>query len=59
MNAKSPFLDEDLEEVYIKQPNVFQLSNDPKIVCRLKKDLYGLKQAPNILYGRLDKCLMY
>jgi len=44
MDVKSAFLNGDLEEeVYIEQPDRFILGNDPKLVCRLRKDLYGLK----------------
>jgi hypothetical protein len=34
------------EEVYMKQPEGFQLSDNPDFICKLKKALYGLKQAP-------------
>lgn len=33
------------EEVFMRQPEGFS-SNNPNLVCRLKKSLYGLKQAP-------------
>jgi len=57
MDVKSAFLNGDLEEVYIEQPDGFILGNDPNLVCRLKKDLYGIKQAPRDWYYRLDKYL--
>eukprot|EP00253_Pinus_taeda_P012864 PITA_12864 len=58
MDVKSAFLNGDLEEeVYIDQPDGFILGNDPKLVCRLKKELYGLKQAPRAWYYHLDKYL--
>ena len=57
MDVKSAFLNGDLDEVYIEQPDGFILGNDPKLVCRLKKALYGLKQAPRAWYYRLDKYL--
>jgi hypothetical protein len=58
MDVKSAFLNGELEEeVYIEQPEGFQLSEDPNYVCRLKKSLYGLKQAPHAWYHRLDKYL--
>jgi hypothetical protein len=31
----------------MEQPEGFKLSNNPDLVCKLKKDLYGLKQAPH------------
>jgi hypothetical protein len=47
MDVKSAFLNGDLkEEVYMEQPEGFELSDNPDFVCKLKKDLYGLKQAP-------------
>jgi hypothetical protein len=48
MDVKSYFLNGDLkEEVYMEQPEGFQLSNNPYFVCKLKKFLYGLKQDPH------------
>jgi hypothetical protein len=47
MDVKSSFLNGDLkEEVYMEQPEDFQLSDNPDFVCKMKKALYGLKQAP-------------
>jgi hypothetical protein len=58
MDIKSAFLNGELEEeVYIEQPERFQLSENTDYVCKLKKALYGLKQAPRAWYSRLDKYL--
>jgi FtsZ-interacting cell division protein YlmF len=58
MDVKSSFLNGDLkEEVYMEQPEGFQLSDNPDFVCKLKKALYGLKQAPRAWYYKLDKYL--
>jgi hypothetical protein len=58
MDVKSSFLNGELEEeVYIEQPEGFQLSENTNYVCKLKKALYGLKQAPRAWYSRLDKYL--
>jgi hypothetical protein len=58
MDIKSTFLNGELEEeVYIKQPEGFQLSENTDYVCKLKKALYGLKQAPRAWYSRLDRYL--
>jgi hypothetical protein len=58
MDVKSSFLNGDLEEeVYIEQPEGFQLSENKDYVWKLKKALYGLKQAPRAWYSRLDKYL--
>jgi hypothetical protein len=47
MDVKSTFINGYLkEEVYMEQPEGFQLSNNPDLVCKLKKALYGLKQSP-------------
>jgi hypothetical protein len=44
MDVKSAFLNGELEEeVYIEQPEGFQLSENTYYVCKLKKALYGLK----------------
>jgi hypothetical protein len=44
MDAKSAFLNGDLsEEVYMEQPEEFELADNLDLVCKLKKDLYGLK----------------
>jgi hypothetical protein len=44
MDVKSSFLNGELEEeVYIEQPEGFQLSENADYVCELKKALYGLK----------------
>jgi len=47
MDVKSTFLNGKLEEeVYIEQPDGFQLGDNPYFVCKLHKALYSLKQAP-------------
>jgi hypothetical protein len=58
MDIKSSFLNGELEEeVYIEQPEGFQLSENIDYVCKLKKALYGLKQTPRAWYFKLDKYL--
>ena len=42
------------EEVYIEQPEGFEIFSIDSHVCRLKIALYGLKQAPHASYTRLD-----
>jgi hypothetical protein len=47
MDAKTTFLNDFIEEeVYIEQPQGFEVSGRDSHVCLLKKVLYGLKQAP-------------
>jgi hypothetical protein len=58
MNVKSIFMNGELEEeVYIKQPEGFLLSEREDYVCRLKKALYGFKQVHRACYSILDKYL--
>jgi hypothetical protein len=58
MDVKSSFPNGEIEaEVYIEQPEGFQLSENTNYVCKLKKALYGLKQAPREWYSRLGKYL--
>ena len=42
------------EEVYMRQPPVYEDVNKPQYVCRLDKALYGLKHAPRAWYSRLS-----
>ena len=47
MDVKTAFLNGFIqEEVYIEQPQGFEVHGKESHVCRLKKALYGLKQAP-------------
>ena len=59
MDVKTTFLNGVIEEeVYIEQPEGFEIDYQNTHVCRLKKELYGLKQAPRVWYGRIDGFLM-
>ena len=59
MDVKTEFLNGIIEEeVYIEQPQGFEINDHKTHVCRLKKALYGLKQAPRAWYGRIDGFLM-
>jgi hypothetical protein len=59
MDVKTTFLNGVIkEEVYIEQPQGFEVENMKSHVCRLKKSLYGLKQDPRAWYGRIDIFLM-
>ena len=58
MDMKIAFLNGVIEEeVYIEQPQVFEVEDRKTHVCKLKKALYGLKQAPRAWYGRIDSFL--
>uniref|UniRef100_A0A2N9HJG1 Reverse transcriptase Ty1/copia-type domain-containing protein n=1 Tax=Fagus sylvatica TaxID=28930 RepID=A0A2N9HJG1_FAGSY len=46
LDVKTAFLNGDLkEEIYMDQPDGFQIKGQEGKVCRLKKSLYGLKQS--------------
>jgi hypothetical protein len=45
------------QEVYIKQPQGFEVEDRKSHVCQLKKALYRLRQAPRAWYGRIDSFL--
>jgi hypothetical protein len=58
MDMKTAFLNSVIEEeVYIEQPQVFEVEDGKSHFCRLKKALCGLKQAPRAWYGRIDSFL--
>jgi hypothetical protein len=58
MDVKTTFLNGVIEEeVYIEQPQGFEVEYRKTHVCKLKKTLYGLKQAPRTWYGRIDDFL--
>jgi transposase InsO family protein len=58
MDVKIAFLNGVIEEeVYIEQPQGFEVEDKKTHVCKLKKALYGLKQAPRAWYGRIDSFL--
>jgi hypothetical protein len=59
MDVKTAFLNGFIkEEVYIEQPQGFEVHGRESHVCRLKKSLYGLKQAPRAWYSRIDNYLL-
>eukprot|EP00253_Pinus_taeda_P023759 PITA_23759 len=58
MDVKTAFLNGFIqEEVYIEQPQGFEVHGKESHVCRLKKAVYGLKQAPRAWYSRIDTYL--
>ena len=55
MDVKTVFLNGIIEEeVYIEQPEGFEIFSSKSHVCRLKRALYGLKQAPRAWYTWID-----
>jgi hypothetical protein len=58
MDIKTTFLNGVIEEeVYIEQPQGFEVEDRKSHVCKLKKALYGLKQASRAWYGWMDSFL--
>ena len=58
MDVKSTFLNGYLnEEVYVEQPQVYEVPRQEHKVYKMKKELYGLKQAPRSWYSRIDSYL--
>ena len=59
MDMKTTFLNGHLqEEVYLEQPQGFEIHGRDSHAYRLKKDLYGLKQASRAWYSRIDTYLL-
>ena len=59
MDVKTTFLHGSLkEEVYLEQPQGFEVQDRRKHICRLNKSLYGLKQFPKVCYERIDNYLI-
>ena len=55
MDMKTMFLNGIIEEeVYIEEPEGFEIFSSDLHVCRIKRALYGLKQAPCAWYTRID-----
>lgn len=59
MDVKSAFLNGLLqEEIYVEQPEGFNVPGHEDMIYLLKKVLYGLKQAPRAWYSRIDNHLL-
>ncbi|GJR33134.1 zinc finger, CCHC-type containing protein [Tanacetum coccineum] len=59
MDVKTTFLNGDLdEEVYMNQPQGFNMPGNENKVYKLIKSLYGLKQAPNQWHQKFDEVVL-
>ncbi|KAL9249072.1 Retrovirus-related Pol polyprotein from transposon TNT 1-94-like protein [Drosera capensis] len=55
LDVKTAFLHGDLDEdIYMVQPEGYQIAGKENLVCKLTKSLYGLKQAPRQWYLKFD-----
>ncbi|GJS05933.1 integrase [Tanacetum coccineum] len=55
-DVKSAFLNGELkEDVYVQQPEYFEVAGEEHKVYKLEKALYGLKQAPRAWYSKIDE----
>ncbi|KAL9263533.1 Retrovirus-related Pol polyprotein from transposon TNT 1-94-like protein [Drosera capensis] len=55
LDVKTTFLHGDLvEDIYMVQPDGYQIVGKENLVCKLTKSLYGLKQAPRQWYLKFE-----
>ncbi|KAH9174145.1 hypothetical protein AeNC1_017689, partial [Aphanomyces euteiches] len=59
LDVKTAFLNGDLDEdIYMDQPERYQVEGKTNMVCKLNKSIYGLKQAPRQWNKKLNNCLL-
>ena len=58
LTVATAFLNDDLkEEIYMRQPEPFEVKGKERLVCKLKRSIYGLKQSSRCWNEALDKYL--
>jgi hypothetical protein len=56
LDVKTSFLHGDLkEEIYMQQPQGYEIKGNKTLVWRLKRSLYALKQDPRKFYFKFDR----
>ena len=59
MDVKTAFLHGDVDgEMYMEQPEGYEISSKEHLVYKLKKSLYGSKQSPRLWYQNFDAFMM-
>ena len=59
LDVKTAFLNGEIkEDIYITQPEGFEVKGKEDHILKLKKALYGLKQAPRAWNSRLNEVLL-
>ena len=58
MDVKTTFLNGELKEIYMDQPEGCMVLGDEKKVCRLVESFYGLKQATKQWHSKFDHVLI-
>ncbi|KAL9253862.1 Retrovirus-related Pol polyprotein from transposon TNT 1-94-like protein [Drosera capensis] len=57
--VKTAIFHDDLEEeIYMEQPEEFQIEGNENLVCKLKKSLYGLKQAARQSHRKFESFMV-
>jgi hypothetical protein len=58
MDVVTAFLAGELEEeIFMEQPEGFEVGSKEDFVCRLRKSMYGLKQAPRVWNQKIRRFL--